>query len=305
MDVLKGMNIFVEVAKQQGFAPAARTLNLSTSAVSRYVIDLENWLGTQLFQRTTRKLSLTDSGKAYLDRCRQIVAEVNDIKRTASDRQVAPQGLLRITAPVFIAQSFLQNMLAGYLNQYPKVDLELVATDRFVDFIEEGFDLAIRAGVLESSTLVARKLMDVRLVVVASPAYLEQYGMPKKIVDLKNHNCLIDTVAGYSNRWPVTEKENAKPIIVQGNVRVNSGEIVRSLALSGIGIALLPAFFVNKDIHEGRLVSFFDSNVKFSGGLFTVYPQKIHLSANVRSFVDYLFDHSKQMKLIYKIPIDL
>ena len=298
MNVLKGMSIFVEVAKQQGFAPAARSLNLSTSAVSQYVIDLEDWLGVQLFQRTTRKLSLTDSGRAYLDRCRHVVTEVNNIKYAASERQVEPQGLLRITAPVFIAQSFLQNMLAGYLNQYPKVDLELVAVDRFVDLIEEEFDLAIRAGVLENSTLVARKLMDVRLVVVASPAYLEQYGMPKKIVDLKNHNCLIDTVAGYSNRWPVAEKKNAKPIVVQGNVRVNSGDIVRSLALSGIGIAFLPEFFVNKDIHEGRLVSLFDSHVQFSGGLFTVYPQKRHLSANVRSFVDYLFDHSDRLKLL-------
>ncbi len=298
MNVLKGMSIFVEVAKQQGFAPAARSLNLSTSAVSRYVIELEDWLGVQLFQRTTRKLSLTDSGKAYLDRCRHVVAEVNDIKYAASERQVKPQGLLRITAPVFIAQSFIQNMLPGYLNQYPKVDLELVAVDRYVDFIEEGFDLAIRAGVLENSTLVARRIVDVRLVVVASPAYLEQYGMPKKIVDLKNHNCLIDTVAGYSNRWPVAEKKDAKPIVVQGNVRVNSGEIIRSLALSGVGIALLPAFFVNKDIHEGRLVSFFDSNVQFSGGLFTVYPQKRHLSANVRSFVDYLFDHSERLKML-------
>lgn len=298
MNVLKGMSIFVEVAKQQGFAPAARSLNLSTSAVSQYVIDLEDWLGVQLFQRTTRKLSLTDSGRAYLDRCRHVVTEVNNIKYAASERQVEPQGLLRITAPVFIAQSFLQNILPGYLNQYPKVDLELVAVDRFVDLIEEEFDLAIRAGVLENSTLVARKLMDVRLVVVASPAYLEQYGMPKKIVDLKNHNCLIDTVAGYSNRWPVAEKKNAKPIVVQGNVRVNSGDIVRSLALSGIGIAFLPEFFVNKDIHEGRLVSLFDSHVQFSGGLFTVYPQKRHLSANVRSFVDYLFDHSDRLKLL-------
>ncbi len=298
MDILKGMTIFVEVAKQQGFAPAARSLNLSTSAVSRYVIDLEHWLGTQLFQRTTRKLSLTDTGKTYLDRCRQVVTEVNDIKHAASERQVEPQGLLRITAPVYIAKSFLQNMLPGYLNKHPRVDLELVAVDRYVDFVEEGFDLAIRAGVLKSSTLVARKLMDVKLLVVASPTYLEQYGTPKKIVDLKNHNCLIDTVAGYSNQWPVTEEKNAKPIAVQGNVRVNNGEIVRSLALSGVGIALLPAFFVNKDIREGRLVSFFDSNVQFGGGLFAVYPQKRHLSANVRSFVDYLLDHSERLKLL-------
>ncbi|MCU7855340.1 MAG: LysR family transcriptional regulator [Candidatus Thiodiazotropha sp. (ex Lucinoma borealis)] len=293
------MTIFVEVAKQQGFAPAARALNLSTSAVSRYVIDLEDWMGVQLFQRTTRKLSLTEAGKAYLDRCKRVVTEVKDIQLAASFEQAEPHGPLRISAPVFIAKDFLQDLLPGYLNRCPKVELELVIVDRFVDLVAEGFDLAIRAGELKDSTLIARKLIDSRLVLVASPIYIKEHGEPKSIADLKKHNCLIDTAPNYTNHWPVAAKSGAKPLAVNGNVRVNSGEIIRSLALAGVGIALLPEFFVVNDIRDGRLTSFLESNVHFSGGIFAVYPQHRHLSPSVRTFIDYLVGHIDQLELLY------
>jgi DNA-binding transcriptional LysR family regulator len=300
LDILKGMTIFVEVAKQQGFAPAARELNLSTSAVSRYVIDLEDWLGLQLFQRTTRKLSLTDAGKTYLDRCQQVVTEVHDIKHAASDLQAEPQGLLRITAPNFISKNFLHDLLPGYLNRNPKIELELVLSDHFIDLVEGGFDLAIRAGELKDSTLVVRKLMDVELVLVAAPTYLEQHGQPKTVADLKAHNCLIDTATSYNNHWPVADKKNGKPVVVHGDVRVNSGEIIRSLALAGMGIAFMPKFFFARDIYEGKLISFFDSKIQFSGGIFAAYPQRKHMSANVRSFIDYLVGYIDQLELLYR-----
>ena len=288
MDVLKGMTVFSEVAKQHGFAPAARALNLSTSAVSRYVIDLENWIGAQLFQRTTRKLSLTDEGMAYLERCRRVVVEVNDIQRAASDRRAEPQGPLRITAPVFIAKSFLRDLLPEYLARFPKIEMELVAIDRVVDLIGEGFDLAIRAGELKDSTLVARKLADTSLALVAAPAYVDQYGMPESGADLAHHNCLIDTVPEYANRWPIADKQKLKTTAVQGNVRVNSGEIVRSLALAGVGIALLPRFFVRDDIRNGRLTPLLETSMKSSGGIYVIYPKHRHISTNVRSFIEYL-----------------
>lgn len=300
MDVFRGMTIFVEVAKQQGFAPAARALDLSTSAVSRYVIDLEHWLGVQLLQRTTRKLSLTHAGKVYLERCQGVVAEIEDIKNVASEQQAEAKGQLRITAPVFIAKEWIQDLLPSYLNRHPKVDVDLMIVDRVVDLVEEGFDLGIRAGILQDSTLIARKLMEVSLLLVASPSYLAQHGTPKTIADLKMHNCLVDTVAGYSDRWPLADDSKSKPTNVRGNVRVNSGEIVRSLAVAGLGIALLPQFIVSKDIHEGSLTSFLESNVHFDAGLFAVYPQKRHVSANVRSFIDYLLGHIDQLKLLYE-----
>lgn len=301
MDVFKAMRIFVEVANRQGFAPAARALNLSTSAVSRYVIELEDWLGMQLLHRTTRKLSLTEEGAFYLKRCQQVLVDVDDI-RQAADTKTEPQGPLRITAPVFIAKNCLQDLLPGYLNRYPKVSVDLTAVDRFVNLVEEGFDLALRAGDLADSTLIARRLIDVDLALVASPSYLAENGTPAKIDDLKSHNCLIDTVAGYVDRWPLTDGKKPKTLLVNGNVRANSGEIVRALAVAGHGVALLPRFMVLKDLYEGRLTSFLDGYVAFNAGLFAVYPQRRYVSANVRSFIDYLVGHLDQLQIRYDTP---
>lgn len=301
MDILKAMAIFAEVANQQGFAPAARSLNLSTSAVSRYVIDLEDWFGVQLLQRTTRKLSLTEDGAFYLKQCQQVLVDVDGI-RQAADTKTEPQGSLRITAPVFIAKQCLQDLLPGYLDRYPKVRVDLTVVDRFVNLVEEGFDLALRAGDLVDSTLIARRLIDVDLALVASPSYLVEHGTPAKIDDLKSHNCLIDTVAGYVNRWPLTDGKKPKSLLVNGNVRVNSGEIVRTLAVAGLGVALLPRFMVLKDLHEGRLTSFLDGCVAFNAGLFAVYPQRRYVSTNVRSFIDYLVEHLDQLQIRYDTP---
>ncbi|MEW8139137.1 MAG: LysR substrate-binding domain-containing protein [Candidatus Thiodiazotropha endolucinida] len=301
MNILKGMTVFAEVVNQQGFAPAARALNLSTSAVSRHVFELESWLGVQLLQRTTRKLSLTEEGAMYLDRCNQVIADVDDIKNAALHRRAEPQGPLKLTAPVFIAKECLQELLPGYLNTYPKVSVELTAVDRFVDLVEEGFDLALRAGDLADSTLVARRLMDTKLVLVASPAYLASNGTPKTAVELKAHNCLIDTVSGYGDRWPVGGRSNSRTT-VQGNVRANSGETVKALALAGLGIALLPHFMVMKELHKGHLTSFLDEHIQLSAGLYAVYPQQRFVSANVRTFIDYLITHLDQLEIRYGVP---
>lgn len=297
MNVLKGMTVFVEVAKQQGFAPAARSLGSSTSAVSRYVMELEDWLGAQLFHRTTRQLSLTEEGTQYLSRCQQVIADVDSVKLMSADTLAEPRGTFRITAPAFIAKSWLQTLLPGYLSLHPEVDVELTAIDRFVDLVAEGFDLGLRAGELPDSTLVARRLADIDLALVASPAYLTKHGIPETVDDLKNHNCLVDTIAGYANRWPLHDGTKSKAITVRGNIRVNSGEIVRSLAIAGVGIALLPRFFVLEDLQQHRLRSFLESNIEFNAGLFAVYPQRKFVSTNVRSFIDFMTDHLEQLKI--------
>jgi DNA-binding transcriptional LysR family regulator len=299
MDVLKGMTIFAEVTKQQGFAPAARELNLSTSAVSRYVIDLEKWLGVQLLQRTTRKLSLTEEGIEYLDRCLKVIADVDEIKKIALKTQTEPEGRLKITAPTFIVKDVLQDILPGYLSNYPKIDIEITAVDRFVNIVEEGFDLAIRAGELTDSTLIARRLMNVGLVMIASPIYLEKNGEPKAIEELKNHNCLIDTVANYSDHWPLHDGKKPRTVKVSGNVRINNGEIIRTLAMAGQGIALIPRFMVVKQLKNGELLSLLEDSIVFEGGLFAIYPQRQFLSVNVRSFIDYLVAHVDQLKTQY------
>ncbi len=162
-----------------------------------------------------------------------------------------------------------------------------------VDLVVEGFDMALRAGILPDSTLVARRLMDIDLAIVASPTYLAEYGTPNSLDDLKSHNCIVDTVSGYANRWPLTEGKKPKFITVKGNFRVNNGEIVRAMTVAGMGIALLPRFFMHKDLREGRLISLMDGHIDFNAGLFLVYPQPRYFSNNVRNFIDYLL---KQMK---------
>ena len=288
MDVLKGMNIFCEVANQRGFAPAARSLNLSTSAVSRYVMDLEAWLGVQLFQRTTRSLSLTVAGSVYLDRCQRVITEVEEIQSAAIDQRVEPQGLLRATAPVFVAKNFLQEVLPEYFRRYPKVELDLLVSDRFIDLVGEGFDVAVRAGVLEDSSLIARRLADGGLVLIAAPGYLEEHGAPENVEALNDHNCLVDTAPGYGNRWPLSGDKKQKSVTVSGNFRVNSGELVRELAIAGQGIALLPRFMVARDISDGALVTVLEGSVTFKGGIYAVYPKHRHVSPSVRSFVNFL-----------------
>lgn len=295
MDVIKGMTVFIEVAKQRGFAPAARRLHLSTSAVSRYVIDLENWLGAQLLQRTTRKLSLTEAGGTYLERCERLIEEVRSMQEAADATNTAPHGRLRVTAPVFIAKYCLQDMLPGFLNRYPDVDLELVVTDRFVDLIEEGFDVAIRAGALKDSSLTSSRLFSARVLVTAAPSYLELRGTPKKATDLKDHNCLVDTVTNYLNRWPVADKKGARPITVRGNLRVNSGEIIRSMTVAGIGISLLPEFMTYEDIREGRLVVLLSSEIQREADVFCVYPHRRFLSTNIQAFVDHVVEYVHQL----------
>ncbi|MCG8432670.1 MAG: LysR substrate-binding domain-containing protein, partial [Gammaproteobacteria bacterium] len=260
MDLVKALKIFTEVARHEGFAPAARRLNMSTSAVSRYVLELEDYLGVQLFKRSTRSVKLTESGDAYLSHGRRILEEVETLKARAAENQ-HPGGVLRIAAPEYLGRHFVAAMLPGYLAAYPDVEIELVLQDRMADLIDEGFDLAIRTTALKDSALIARKLRDVHLKLVASSDYVAAHGAPKDIDELKQRHCIIDTTPEFGARWPLLDKGKPKQVRVQGNVRVNSGAVAREMALAGLGLTLLPDFFVAADIAAGRLVSFLDKQI--------------------------------------------
>lgn len=180
------------------------------------------------------------------------------------------------------------------------IEQELVVMDRQVNLVEEGFDVALRAGELDDSNLVARKLIDARLTMVATPAYLEQHGKPDSIADLREHNCLVDTTPGYADRWPIADEKIRRNFQAAGNVRVNNGEMIRSMAISGVGIALLPAFFVQNEILDGTLVPLLEPNIRYNAGLYTVYPSNRHLSVNVRSFIDFIFGYTDLLKQRYE-----
>ncbi|EWG98760.1 LysR family transcriptional regulator [Halomonas sp. BC04] len=288
MDTLRSMRVFLAVVRRQGFASAAQELGMSTSAASRWVLQLEDWLGVQLLRRTTRQLSLTQEGHYYLERIEALVAGVDELKDIAERRWGEPQGVLRVTAPPFVCRAWLQDILPEFLASYPGLVIDLTAVDRVVDLVSEGYDLAIRIGVLADSTLIARRLADMTLALVASPAYLAQHGRPGHWTELKHHNCLVDTVAGYGHRWPFREGGKARTLVVNGNLQVNSGVFCRELAIAGVGITLLPRFMVAEALATGELECLFADAVDFEAGVYVVYPQRRHGAPALRCFVDYL-----------------
>jgi DNA-binding transcriptional LysR family regulator len=233
-----------------------------------------------------------------LPACRQILAEVAAIP---IDRQseMSPRGSIRITAPVFIARRVSGPLATPFLNNYPDVELDVVALDRGVDLVKEGFDLSIRIGALPDSTLISRKLRDIELVLVASPDYLYRRGSPQSVKDLQDHNCIIDTVPGYRDRWPIKDESSKRGIRITGNVTANNGEIAELLALSGAGIALLPDFFVVEDIRDGRLVRLLEHAESPEFGMYLLYPQTRHLPTQVRAFIDFLVGHLTQIEALY------
>lgn len=293
------MKSFVKVAEHQGFAPAARELGLSTTAVSRYVQEFEGWLGTELLRRTTRKVTLTEHGQLQLEKCLNILSDVHNLRAEFRDMHADPSGTLKITAPAFIGKRFLASILPTFLNTYSKLNVEILATDREVNLVSEGFDAAVRIGKLSDSTLIARKLHDVKLELVCSPDYVSRNGKPQNLKELARHRCLIDTVPSFGDRWPIKDATVKRNFRANGHVRANSGELIESFALNGVGIACLPDFFVLEHLMEGRLVRLLPHLESPDLGMYAVYPQSKFLAPKIRAFVDFLVAHIEQLRLLY------
>jgi len=287
MDRLEAMKAFLAVAQRGGFAPAARELGISTSAMSRHISSLESWLDVQLFHRTTRQISLTPAGDEHLKRFQKIVDEVSNLEAKARGISVHPSGEVRLTTPRFFTQRFLGSALESFLAAQPDVHIRLYIMDRVVNLIEEGFDLAIRIGHLEDSSLIARRIGSMRVVVIAAPDYLKAHGKPEKMEDLKGHNCIVDTTPRHGNRWPFTNAKSRKHIEVSGNLFANDGNMVRQLTLDGHGVSLLPDFFVSDDIKAGHLVPLLSEFITEEAGIYLVYQREQHRSAAVQALIDW------------------
>lgn len=290
MDRLTAMEIFVKVIKEGSFSAAARSMNMSKSAVSKYVSELEDRLGARLLNRTTRRLSVTDVGRVYFDRCQQILSDVLETETAISAETRRVSGLLRVAAPVTFSVKHLGAPLADFLSRHPDIEIDLNLNDRRADIVEEGFDVAVRiARQLTDSSLIAAKLATSRSVTCASPSYLDRHGTPDKPGDLVQHNCLR-----YSNIGPVQEwyyyDEDGELITVRvsGTISANNGEVLREAALDGQGIFTGPSFLTGDAIKSGRLVPILRPYAYKEFGIFAVYPHNRHLSAKVRSFVDFL-----------------
>ncbi|MDE3022004.1 MAG: LysR family transcriptional regulator, partial [Pseudomonadota bacterium] len=270
------------------FTAAADRLNLSKAMVSRQVFNLEKHLATRLLNRTTRRLSLTESGAAYHERCLQIISDVEEAEQVAAQMTQIPRGSLKVTIPVAFGLHKLGQLMAEYTALHPQVRLDISLSDRYVDLVEEGFDLAIRIGRLPESDLVARKLGVTRSIICASPTYLEQHGYPMQPEDLIHHSCLGYTYTNSGTEWRFRNQEAEKTIPVSGAIKANNGDLLRLAALNGAGLVYQPLFIVEKDLQSGKLVQVLNTYTSDEFGIYALYPSRKYLSAKVRTFVEFL-----------------
>ncbi|HYA72750.1 MAG TPA: LysR family transcriptional regulator [Roseiarcus sp.] len=291
MDRLAAIEAFVRVAEARSFSEAARRLHASKSAVSRNVGALESELGVRLFHRTTRSLTLTEAGRGYFDRATRILADLEEANLAVSHLQAAPRGRLRVSAPMSFGFLHLAPALPDFLARYPEVAVDLAMNDRFVDLIEEGFDVAVRIGAMDDSSLIARKLAPIRRVVCASPAYFEARGLPLSPDDLKRHECLFNSNIASSQEWQFTARDGKPwPVEVKGRLSANNGDALRVAALKGLGLVNLPTFIVGRDLQAGALTTALDEFISQDMAMSAVYPHSRHLSPKVRAFVDFVAD---------------
>lgn len=282
------MRAFVAVITAGSFKGAGERLGMSTALVSKYVSHLEGRLGARLINRTTRSLSITEIGEVYFQRCQQLLDDVDDLEAVVLDQAVTPKGSLRVTAPRTFGELYLAPLVGEFVSDHPDVSVKMDLNDRFVNIVDEGFDLAIRIGELEDSSLYARKISQTRLCICAAPQYLADATELKAPKDLAHHNCVIDINRRNADMWPLMENGRVELFKVQGHQEVNSALASRQMVLSGVGLALIPEFAVKEDIQEGSLVEVLEQYNVPSIGIYAVYPHNRHLANKVRVFVDFL-----------------
>ena len=288
MDRLTSLTVFARVVESGGFSAAARRLNMSTTTVSNHVQALEDRLGARLLNRTTRKVSLTEVGKAYYERCTQILADLEQADQIAGALQSTPRGTLRLHMSAHMVR-FVAPTVAEFLSLYPESSIELIMGERMVDLVEEGVDLAIRTTPLPDSSLIVRQLAKWRHILCASPAYLAAHETLRSPPDLARHNCLRYAFYPFGDEWRFTgpggETVAAR---IAGNLLTSSGETLRVAALRGLGVFLAPGFLAAEDLDAGRLVPILPLYRPVEFAINAIYPHRHLLSAKVRAFIDLL-----------------
>jgi len=289
MDRWSAMEAFVRVVEAGSFVAAADRLGISTSSLSRMVGDLEQHLGARLLNRTTRRLSLTESGQTYYERCVSLLADLAEAEALAGQSAVHARGTIRLTCSYSMAEQQVAPAMATFAERHPAVKFELVVSDRIVDLVEEGFDLAIRVGHVGSDRLVARRLGSMRLVLCAAPAYLERNPAPRAPADLASHNALTYAYSSSPRVWHFTGPQGeAHEVRVAGNLHANSGDALRAAAIRGLGVLNEPDFLLDAALRSGQLVRLLPEYGGAGGDIWAVYPSRRHLSLKVRLFVDHI-----------------
>lgn len=288
MNLFEAMEVFVKVADTGSLSAAARILDMSNPSVTRHIADLEAYLHARLLNRTTRRISLTDTGTAYLERSRQVLFDLDEAAMAAGNSAANPSGILRINVPVSFSVNHLGRALPLYAERYPNVVLDVSLSDRIVDLVDEGYDLAIRIGKLHGQSLVARKIAPARILLCAAPTYLAKNGWPQHPTDLKNHACLNYAYSTPRDEWRFERDGGAFAVQVKGGLSTNNGDLLREAAIAGMGIIRQPSFIVGDDVRAGRLVTLLPEYRNETLSIYAIYPSRRHLSAKVRTFVDFL-----------------
>lgn len=289
MDRLVSMRVFAKVVDQGSFAAAAAALGMSAAVVTRNVADLEAHLGTRLLNRTTRRLSLTETGQHYLDRVRQILLDIDDAEATASSSSRQPSGTLRIYCHPTFGKSQLARLLPRFAQATPEVVLDVTLADDDVDLVEQGFDVGIFIGLQKfDASMIVRRLATANVVLTASPDYLARRGAPASPADLAQHDCLNFAFEQLRHSWPVAWNDGVVDVPVASRMVSNSGDVLREAALAGMGIMPRTSFTLEGDLDSGRLVRLLQGHHVGQLSVTMVYPSRRLLSAKVRSFVDFM-----------------
>ncbi|RJF99462.1 LysR family transcriptional regulator [Noviherbaspirillum saxi] len=293
MERLVEMMAFAKVVETRSFSAAAQQLKTSKSLVSKQVSNLESALGVRLLNRTTRRMSLTEIGSAYYEHCARIAQEIDAAAETVTQLQVEPRGVLRITSPVIFASLHLAPALQTFLKRYDEVEVELNATDRPVDIVEEGYDLAIRISDNPPANMIARRIAPVRWVTCASPEYLERHGTPRTPQELAQHQCLVyQGIPALRSGWRYQTGSKEISLSVNGKCRVNNSEVLLQLALDGLGIVLFPTYILGHHLKSGRLKEILpDSVANPDMSMYAVYMPNRYMQPKVRAFIDHLLAH--------------
>ncbi|MBD3619082.1 MAG: LysR family transcriptional regulator [Chromatiales bacterium] len=289
MDHLSDVAVFVQVVDSQSFTAAADKLGLSKSVVSKYVTRLEDRLGARLLNRTTRRLSLTEVGRAFYDRSREGLREIEAAEQEVSRLQAEPRGVLRINSPMSFGILHIAPALAEFQARYPELHVDMSLDDRRLDLVEEGFDVAIRIGDLPDSSLVARRLGDCRHVVCGAPGYFERHGTPRTPEELRNHRTLSFRYHDSPSEWRfLTPEGGYESVGIDSAIQLNNSLAIREAVLHEAGIALTPTFVVGEDIQQGRLRAILHDYRAMELSIYALYPQRRHLSPKVRAFIEFM-----------------
>ena len=282
------MATFVEVARAGSFSAAARNLNMSTSAVSRHVADLEDMLGVTLLRRTTRRVSPTDAGARYLPRAATILEEIEQLDAEISAADATPRGRLKITAPPAVGNEVIAPLAVDFVEAYPEIELEVEFTERLVDLVAEGFDAAIRAGPLESSSMIAHRIVEMRYLICASPSYLERRGVPKRPDDIRGHDCIHWRAAAGGGAWNLVKDGAWIAVPIRGRLLLSNFAAEREAAVRGLGLAILPVLTVRDDLEAGRLIPVLPEYEAYHGILSLVRPPTPFEPPKLRAFTDFI-----------------